>query len=83
MGGHVKLEAKLIEEESVTNRPIEEVMNHPIQSYVPSSLVIKGNSFSRVLRDSISHFSVGPSVRRSVGRSQNYLKGFLKSFLCF
>ena len=34
--------------------------------------------FSRVLRDSISHFS----VRRSVGRSQNCFKGFLKRIFC-
>ena len=39
--------------------------------------------FSRVLRDSISHFSVGPSVRPSVGPSQNCFKGFLKRFFMF
>ena len=39
-------------------------------------------SFDRVLRDSISHFLVGPSIRRLVGRSPNCFKGFLKRFLC-
>ena len=35
----------------------------------PDYLVSGKLIFSRVLRDSLSHFSVGPSVRRSVGRS--------------
>ena len=36
--------------------------------------------FSRVLRDSISHFSVRRSVGPLVRRSQNCFKGFLKRF---
>ena len=47
--------------------------------------------FSRVLRDSMSHFSVGPSVRRSVGPSVTKLfkgrftqnKDILYGFECF
>ena len=49
-------------------------------------LFVSMTVFSRVLRDSISHFSVCPSVRPSVGRSQNCFKGFLnkiKPFVMF
>ena len=40
------------------------------------------NVLSRVLRDSVSHFSVGPSVRLSVSRSVGH-KTVLKVFEAF